>query len=106
MLRHGFAKTFFADAYQRIPWISSRENEKDHQWPYLEILLAQKRLSYLDYVLAHRLLRNYPDVKQEVALFLCHLALAAKEGHLCVHVTEEGLNPSVTQLWQKEEAHL
>lgn len=106
MLRQGFAKTFFADAYQRIPWISSEENEKDHQWPFLDILLAQKRLSYLDYVLAHRLLRDYSNVRQEVALFLCHLALAAKEGHLCVHVTEEGLNPSVAQLWQNEEGHL
>ncbi len=105
MLKQGFAKTFFADAYQRIPWVSLKEKQDEHQWPFLDILLAQKRLSYLDYVLAHRLLRNYPAVKQEVALFLCHLALAAKEGHLCVHVTEEGLNPCVAQLWRNEEGH-
>jgi exodeoxyribonuclease V alpha subunit len=105
MLKQGFAKRFFADAYQHIPWLSLKENQEEHQWPFLDILLAQKRLSYLDYVLAHRLLRNYPDAEQEVALFLCHLALAAKEGHLCVHITEEGLNPSVTQLWRNEEGH-
>ena len=105
MLKQGFAKTFFAETYQRVPWSPVKENQKEHQWPFLDMLLAQKRLSYLDYVLAHRLLRHYPDVGQEVALFLCHLALAAKEGHLCVHVTEEGLNPSVAQLWQNEEGH-
>lgn len=105
MLRKGFAKTFFADAYHRIPWFSVKESLKEHQWPFLDILLAQKRLSYLDYVLVHRLLRNYPNIGQEAALFLCHLALAAKEGHLCVHVTEEGINPSVALIWQNEEGH-
>lgn len=105
MLKQGFAKTFFADAYRRIPWLCLKENQAEHRWPFLDIFLAQKRLSYLDYVLVYRLLRNYPDVGQEVALFLCHLALATKEGHLCVHVTEEGLNPSVVQLWRNEEGH-
>lgn len=105
MLRQGFAKTFFADTYQRTPWFNNKDSQEDHQWPFLDILLTQKRLSYLDYILVHRLLRNYPEIEQEVALFLCHLALAAKEGHLCVHATEEGVNPSVVQLWQNEEGH-
>lgn len=103
MLKQGFAKTLFADAYQRAPWLSVGENQKEKSWPFLDRLFEQKRLSYLDYVLTHRLLRNYPDAGQEVALFLCHLTLAAKEGHLCVHVLHEGLNPSALQLWQNEE---
>lgn len=103
MLRQGFAKTVFAHAYQRTPWLSLLENQKKEPWPFLELLFEQKRLSYLDYVLTHRLLRNYPHIGQEVALFLCHLTLAAKEGHLCVHVTEQELNPSVRQLWQDDE---
>lgn len=103
MLQQGFAKKFFTDVYQRSPWFSDKDNQEKSQWPFLNILLAQKRLTYLDYVLVHRLLRDYPDIGQEVALFLCHLSLAAKEGHLCVHVSDKGLNPSVIQLWQNEE---
>lgn len=105
MLRQGFAKTFFADAYQRSPWLTAKASQAEHQWPFFDILFAQKRVSYLDYILVHRLLRNYPDVEQEVALFLCHLALAAKEGHLCIHVMKEGINPTAAQLWQNEEGH-
>lgn len=105
MLRQGFAKTFFVETYQHTPWFIDEKKQEEQQWPFLDILLAQKRLSYLDYILVHRLLRNYPGIEQEVALFLCYLALAAKEGHLCVHVTEKGVNPSVIQLWQNEEGH-
>ena len=89
MLRQGFAKTFFADAYQRTPWLSFKENQEEQSLAFFRYFIEQKRLSYFDYVLAHRLLRNYPHARQEVALFLCHLLLAAKEGHLCVHVSEE-----------------
>jgi exodeoxyribonuclease V alpha subunit len=103
MLRQGFAKTLFAEAYQRAPWLSLGDKQEGQRWPFLNLLFEQKRLSYLDYVLTHRLLRHYPDTQQEVALFLCHLTLAAKEGHLCVHATDKELNPSVTQLWQNEE---
>lgn len=103
MLRQGFAKKKFVDAYKQTPWKSFGDDKEEHQWPFLDTLLEKKKLSYLDYVLAHRLLRNYSDVRQEVALFICHLGLAAKEGHLCIHVTEKGLNPSVAQLWQNEE---
>ena len=41
-----------------------------------------------------------------MALFLCHLILAAKSGHLCVRITKEELHPSVEQLWQNEEGKL
>lgn len=102
MLKRGLAKKLFTDAYQRSPWSFVEEYTASH-WPFLDFLLVQKRLSYLDYVLTHRLLRDYPEVGEEVALFLCHITLAAKEGHLCVRITEQDLNPSVMQLWQNEE---
>lgn len=106
MLKQGFAKTLFAGTYLRSPWLSSPDHQEEHHWPFFDLLFEQKKLAYLDYVLTRRLLRHYPDIEQEVALFLCHLIIAAKEGHLCVHVMEEGLNPSVMQLWQNEEGHL
>ena len=104
MQRQGFAKKQFAEAYQRTPWLSfSKHHSTQHQWPFLELFLVQHRVTYLDYDLTHRLLRNYPLVGQEVALFICHLILAAKEGHLCVQLSQDGLNPSVLQLWKNEE---
>lgn len=104
MLRQGFAKTLFSHTYHRTPWLSSK-NSQEHQWPFLDVLLSQKKLPYLDYVLAHRLLRNYQNIGQEVALFLCHLALSAKEGHLCVQVFSDAIKPSVEQIWRDEEGH-
>ena len=93
MLRQGLAKTLFQETYGRTPWHSSRGEKGKPAWPFLDLLLAQKRLSYLDYALTHRLLRSSPDAGQEVALFLCHLIIAAKSGHLCIRITEEGLHP-------------
>lgn len=106
MPTQGFAKKQFAESYQRSPWLSfSKHRAGQHQWPFLELFLAQQRVTYLDYDLTHRLLRHYPSVGQEVALFICHLILAAKEGHLCVHVSQDSMNPSVQQLWQNEEGN-
>lgn len=106
MLKQGFAKTFFTHSYQRIPWISLERGKNERECPLLDSLFTQKRISYLDYILVHRLLRDHPEAGQEVALFLCHLTLAAKEGHLCVHVSDTGVNPTVAHLWRNEEGRL
>ena len=103
MLKQGFAKANFARSHDHIPWHSSHIEEKEHQWPMLDKLFIQKKISYLDYFLPHRLLRNHREVREGVALFLCHLSLAAKEGHLCIQVTEKSLSPSVVDLWKNEE---
>lgn len=105
MTRQGFAKKQFVDTFQRTPWIVYGKKATGHQWPFLDLFLSQHRISYLDYDLTQRLLRNYPSASQEAALFLCHLILAAKEGHLCVQITDDSLNPTVIQLWQNEEGH-
>lgn len=107
MQKQGFAKKQFAEAYQRTPWLSfNNPSTKHHIWPFLDLFLAQHRVTYLDYDLTHRLLRNFPNIGQEVALFLCHLILASKAGHLCVHVAQDDLYPAVQQLWQNEEGSL
>lgn len=106
MQRQGFAKKQFAEAYQRSPWLSFGKRQSGQpQWPFLDLFLAQQRVAYFDYDLTHRLLRDFPSTGQEVALFLCHLILAAKEGHLCVQASQEGISPSVQHLWQNEEGN-
>lgn len=107
MYRQGLAKTVFAETFLRTPWLSSRADTFSQQnqsaWPMLDRLFAEQRLSYLDYVLTHRLLRNHPNTDQNVALFLCHLILAANAGHVCVKINKDELKPSAHQLWHNEE---
>ncbi len=103
MTKQGFAKKQFFELYQRTPWRVFGKSISNNQWPFLDLLLLQHRIAYLDYDLTHRLLRKYPEASQEIALFFCHLILAAKEGHLCIQASEDSLNPSVMQLWQNEE---
>lgn len=104
MLKKGLAKSLFNDLYQRIPW-PLNQNIIDSRWPLLDNFFLQKRVAYVDYALVHQLLSKYPTVREEVAFFLCHLSLAAKEGHLCISIEEDQINPRVEQLWQDEEAH-
>lgn len=104
MLQLGLAKKSFIESYQRAPWLPALENKRyKFPWPLLDFYLKEKRLAYLDYILIHRLLRHHLDISEEVALFLCHLTLAAKEGHLCVAIEKEEFNPSVKHLWRDEE---
>lgn len=104
IIKKGFAKSFFSDVYQCIPWNVS-ESSSACQWPFLHLLFSQKRLSYLDYALVRELLRCHPLVEEHVALFLCHLILAAKEGHLCIRIEKEKekIIPSVNELWGDDE---
>lgn len=97
----GLAKKQFYEDYQRRPW-ASRPQSDFQFFPLLDSLLTKEKLSYLDYALAQRLLREYPQANEAMAFFLCHLSLAAKEGHLCVRLGETCLEPQASQLWQKD----
>ncbi|WP_068471489.1 exodeoxyribonuclease V subunit alpha [Candidatus Protochlamydia phocaeensis] len=102
-MQPGLAKTLFLEAHGRSPWLEA-EKKSPSPWPLLDELLKQNRLAYLDYVLVIRLLRDQ-SVNQETALFLCHLIMAAKEGHLCVKIEQQQLFPAVHQLWIDEGDH-
>jgi exodeoxyribonuclease V alpha subunit len=101
MLR-GLAKAFFLDSFQRSPWISKEKENRIPLWPLLDDLLAEQRITYLDYILTLRLLRDYAPLKQEVALFICYLIKAVRDGHLCVQVENNQLLPGPEQIWSTE----
>lgn len=103
MLKPGLAKTTFSEAHQRSPWLPFREPLFLSKWPFLERLFQEKRVSYLDCALTSYLLSPHADAEQEVALFICHMLLAAKAGHLCIHVKDQEVSPSVIKLWQNDE---
>lgn len=100
----GLAKAQFYETYQSTPWNVKKFQmaAKRGEWPLLEKQLNQKRITYFDYLLTCRLLRDHPQANQGTALFICHLILAAKEGHLCIQTRNDQLSPSIHQLWGGE----
>lgn len=110
MQKQSLAKARFIDLYQRSPWRSNiKETTNQHDWPLLEQLHQQQKFGDLEYFLVHYLLRNFTEISENVALFLLHLALAAKHGHLCVQIKEKSflfadrIAPSVVEIWHNEE---
>lgn len=100
-MTQGFAKKSFVETFQRTPW--KLETNTTQAWPLLEKYFFEERISYFDYFLTQRILQNHPTVSQEAVLFICHLVMAARDGHLCVQVNAHGLNPTPNQLWQEED---
>lgn len=79
----------------------SLEVEKRPKWPILNKLLAGKYLSDIDYALAEHLLSEYPLSGEEEASFICHLSIAARQGHLCVCVENGKVIPDPECLWKE-----
>ena len=102
MRKQGLAKTQFIQTYPNFRWQENAQKPL-FSWPLLTHLLEERRLTYLDYLLVHRILRNYRESSENVALFLCHLILATKEGHLCIKIKDNTLLPSVDQLWLNDD---
>lgn len=72
-------------------------------WPFLNQLVSDKKLSYFDFSFAQFLLKPTLKENEEQACFLCHLSLAAKNGHLCIRVKDSQISPTVEELWQAED---
>jgi len=91
----GLAQQLFAQKLGHSPW----KRKEITKWLPLEKLLRDGHLPYIDYALAQELLRPYPNASLEAAAFLCHLSLAAREGHLCVSIEGHQVFPSPSQCW-------
>lgn len=106
----GFAKKSFIEAHSRSPWTHSipfalaQKQKTDRSFFCLfALLFEQNKISYLNYILVNRLLGC--RAPQDVALFLCHILLATKEGHVCVRISNNKLYPSVEDLWRDGEGN-
>lgn len=94
----GVAQKLFADRCGRMPW---KRSLGSGSWPILERLLSEGARLHLEITLARQILCDYPEVDEAAAAFLCHLCLAARQGHLCVVVDESGVQPSPQRLWSE-----
>lgn len=68
-------------------------------WPFLEKLLSNNILEYVDFALAQTLLKKEANPREDVAAFICHLSIAARYGNLCISIQNEKINPSVASIW-------
>lgn len=82
----GFAQKQFIKEGGSLPNRPRSKYAPHTSWPLLDSMLAKGRLSYVDYALAEKLMRDYPYAGQEVAAFICHLSTATREGHLCIRI--------------------
>lgn len=95
----GFAQKLFIEKGGKL---AARQSVCQPDWPQIQRMLAQKRLSYVDYALAESLLKDYPGIGEEVVAFICHLSTSAREGHLCLRIDKEGIFPDPSQSWREE----
>lgn len=72
-------------------------------WPQLSAFVSAGYLCYSDLALAKQLLKSSPSFNETMAAFLCHLAAAARFGHLCVEFENNSLTPTVDSVWATNE---
>lgn len=72
-------------------------------WPFIEKLVSQGKVNYIDYTIAERFLRPYLR-HESVAAVLCFLSLAVRAGHVCVKISSKGIFPSPMDCWQEDES--
>lgn len=74
-------------------------NLKTFRWPLLEDLLANQQIDYVDFALAEHLLKGHPKVEESIAVFICHLSISSRAGHLCVRIGENEVFPDPSDSW-------
>ncbi|KIC74452.1 hypothetical protein DB44_AH00020, partial [Candidatus Protochlamydia amoebophila] len=102
-MERGFAKQNFLESYKLAPWLGTKRAQDLPNWPLVNQLLSKNQLSYLNYLLTLELIKGQ-WINQNLVLFICHLLMAAQEGHLCVEIRNQTLFPTVKQLWMNEAA--
>ncbi len=97
----GLAQRLFIEKYGKNPWPQALP--KAATWPVLDALLASHCLSYVDMALAQKILQSTAVADEASAALICHLSLAARQGHLCVTISQEQMIPAPEEIWQSEE---
>lgn len=73
-------------------------NRRQPKWPLIDRMLSLKCLSYIDFALAEKILRNFPQAGEEAAALICYLSLAVRSGHLCTRIDACGIFPKLQQI--------
>ena len=98
---YGIAQQLFIQKYGKIVWAEkAKKITGGKSWPTLEKMLAAKRLAYVDYALAQKILNKLGLSDEVDAALICHLSLASRRGHLCVQINDDGsMTPALEEVW-------
>lgn len=95
----GLAKKLFIDKFSKAPWKVQPMHSSAAAWPLLESMVEAQCLSYVDLAFARRLLECVHAANEALGAVLCHLSMSARQGHLCVAIDNEGVSPSLEDIW-------
>ncbi|MEC7840291.1 MAG: exodeoxyribonuclease V subunit alpha [Chlamydiota bacterium] len=97
------AQKLFIEKKRHTPWNSKAHIATRDRWPTLVKLLDKGSLTYADYSLAQTLLKQIDPATEAIGALICHLSLAAKNGHLCIRYHHEKISPEVKKLWSIDD---
>lgn len=96
----GFAQQLFQETHNSRPWKNATSQLHRFDWPLLNHMMNQLHLSYVDFALAQRILSVIGSEEQCYAALICHLSMAARQGHLCTTIKDGTIFPSPQMVWQ------
>lgn len=82
----GLAKAKWNETYRLI-------TPKDEAWPYFNLLVENEVFHSTDLFFAQSLIQQQNQSNENYALLLAYLLKAAREGHLCAHISERSIQP-------------
>ncbi len=94
----GAAKARFLESRPHSPLV--RNESFPGHWNFIRLLIERQFITYLDYLMTLQLLKKTYSECQ--AVFILHILLAAKNGHLCVSLGDEAITPPIHLVWQSE----
>ncbi len=77
-------------------------NISPHRFPNIELAVEAGALHMIDLEFAQMLLEDVSELDESAAAFVCHLTKSAREGHLCVNVSDSGITPSPYEIWLRD----
>ncbi len=83
--------------------VQAAEDASRLAWPFLEELGSQQFLPHLELALAEQILTGISPNLESVACFICHLSLASRQGHLCITIQDNKIQPEPIEIWPSPE---
>lgn len=97
----GIAQKLFIERHGSLPWKPSTSYHP-FDWPLLEKMLENGHLNYVDLALAQKILQVIGQKDEPSAALICHLSMAARQGHLCVTIDQQ-IVPDPEEVWTTKD---
>jgi exodeoxyribonuclease V, alpha subunit len=99
----GKAQQLFSERLSKCKTALHSEQKIRRSWDFLERLLSNGCLSYIDFALAQQ---YASEGEEEIAAFLCHLSRASRQGHLCIKIDDQNIQPSPADVWSSDDGSI